>query len=154
MGSCDVPDLAVFPALYPGLRTVTFHAGFASDMGHLVVYALAGLVRLGVLQSAAPLAGPLNRLARMIEPLVSHRGGMFVTLEGTGRDGKALSLTWNLLAAQNHGPQIPCGAAVALVRKLASGEALPLGAMPCVGLLSVDEYLAPLADLDVREVRP
>ena len=154
MGSCDVPDLAVFPALYPGLRTVTFHAGFASDVGHLVVYALAGLVRLGVLPSAAPFARPLNRLARMIEPLVSHRGGMFVTLEGTGRDRNALSLTWNLLAAQNHGPQIPCGAAVALVRKLAGGEALPLGAMPCVGLLSVDEYLAPLADLDVREVRP
>ena len=154
MGSCDVPDLAVFPALYPGLRTVTFHAGFASDVGHLVVYALAGFVRLGVLPSASPFARPLNRLARMIEPLVSHRGGMFVTLEGTGRDGKALSLTWNLLAAQNHGPQIPCGAAVALVRKLASGEALPPGVMPCVGLLSVEEYLAPLADLDVREVGP
>jgi hypothetical protein len=58
------------------------------------------------------------------------------------------------LAAQNHGPQIPCGAAVALVRKLAGGGALPLGAMPCVGLLSVEEYLAPLADLDVREVMP
>jgi hypothetical protein len=154
MGSCDVPDLAVFPNRYPGVSTVTFHAGFASDLGHLAVYALAGLVRAGVLNSAAPLAGPLNRLSRLLEPVVSHRGGMFVTLEGTGRSGAPLSLTWSLLAAQNHGPQIPCGAAIALVRKLADGQSLPVGAMPCVGLLSVEEYLAPLRELEVREVVP
>lgn len=154
MGSCDVPDLDVLPARYATVRTVTFHAGFASNAGHLIVYALAGLVRGGLLNSALPLAGSLNRLARIIEPIVSHRGGMFVTLEGMGHEGEALSLTWNLLAAQNHGPQIPCGAAIALVRKLANGHVFPAGATPCVGLLSVEEYLAPLRELDVVEVPP
>jgi len=154
MSSCDVPDLEVLPARYATVRTVTFHAGFASNVGHLVVYALAGLVRGGLLNSALPLAGPLNRLARIIEPAVNHRGGMFVTLEGTGHGGEAQSLTWTLLAAQNHGPQIPCGAAIALVRKLANGHALPLGATPCVGLLSVEEYLAPLRELDIIEMPP
>jgi saccharopine dehydrogenase-like NADP-dependent oxidoreductase len=154
MGSCDVPDLDVLPSRYPAVRTVTFHAGFASDVGHLVLYALAGLVRGGLLNSAVPLAASLNRLSRLIEPVVSRRGGMFVTLEGTGHDGEALSLTWNLLAGQNHGPQIPCGAAIALVRKLANGHAFPAGATPCVGLLSVEEYLAPLRELDVVEVPP
>ena len=154
MGSCDVPDLEVLPARHPAVRTVTFHAGFASDVGHLVLYALAGLVRGGVLNSAVPLAASLNRLSQVIEPVVSHRGGMFVTLEGTGHQGEALSLTWNLLAAQNHGPQIPCGAAIALMRKLANGYPLPLGATACVGLLSVEELLAPLRELDVVEVPP
>jgi saccharopine dehydrogenase-like NADP-dependent oxidoreductase len=154
MGSCDVPDLEVFPRRYPGVSTVTFHAGLASDIGHLAVYALAGLVRAGVLRSAVPFAAPLNRAARLLEPVISHRGGMFVTLEGTDRHDERLSLTWNLLAAQNHGPEIPCAAAVALVRKLAGGHSLPIGAMPCVGLLSVEEYLAPLHALDVREVIP
>jgi saccharopine dehydrogenase-like NADP-dependent oxidoreductase len=154
MGSCDVPDLTVFPARYPGVSTVTFHAGFASNVGHLVVYSLALLVRARLLPSAVPFAGPLNRMSRLLEPVVSHRGGMFVTLEGIGRDGEPLTLTWSLLAAQNHGPQIPCGAAIALVHKLAGGARLPVGAMPCVGLLSVDEYLAPLRDLDLREVAP
>jgi hypothetical protein len=64
------------------------------------------------------------------------------------------ALTWSLLAAQNHGPQIPCGAAIALVQKLARGEALPVGAGPCVGLLSVEDYLAPLRELDVHEAPP
>jgi short subunit dehydrogenase-like uncharacterized protein len=152
MGSCDVPDLEVFPQRYAGVRTVTFHAGFASAIGHLAVYAIAAAVRAGLLTSGAPFAAPLNRLARVLEPLISHRGGMFVTLEGTGVDGAPLTLTWSLIAARNHGPQIPCGAAIALVRKLAAGQGLPHGAQPCVGLLSVEEYLAPLRELDIHEV--
>jgi saccharopine dehydrogenase-like NADP-dependent oxidoreductase len=154
MGSCDVPDLEVFPRRYPGVRAVTFHAGFATDIGHLAVYSLALLVRARLLPSALRFASPLNRMSRLLEPIVSHRGGMFVTLEGLGKDGRPSTLTWSLLAAQNHGPQIPCGAAIALVRKLAAGERLPIGAGPCVGLLTVDEYLAPLRELDVREVPP
>jgi saccharopine dehydrogenase-like NADP-dependent oxidoreductase len=154
MGSCDVPDLELFPRRYPSVRTVAFHAGFASDLGHLVVWALACMVRARLLRSAAAFAAPLSRLSRVVEPLVSDKGGMFVCLEGVGPNGEALATTWTLLAAQNHGPQIPCAAAAALVRKLASGNPLPTGAMPCVGLLSVEEYLEPLRDLDVREVPP
>lgn len=154
MSSCDVPDLDVLPARYPELRTVTFHGGFASGIGHLVVYAIAGAVRARLLPSATPLAASLHRLSRVLEPFISDRGGMFVTLEGTGHDGSPLSLTWHLLAARNHGPQIPCAAAIALVRKVAAGHELPRGAFPCVGLLSVEEYLEPLRDLEVREVAP
>ncbi len=154
LGSCDVPDLELFPRRYSPVRTVTFHAGFASDAGHLAVWTLAGAVRSGLVRSGEVLAPPLNWLSHVLEPFVSDKGGMFVTLEGVGHDGAALTLTWNLLAAQNHGPQIPCAAATALVRKLASGQRLPVGAMPCMGLLSVEEYLEPLRDLDVREVVP
>jgi saccharopine dehydrogenase-like NADP-dependent oxidoreductase len=154
LGSCDVPDLELFPRRYPSVRTVTFHAGFASDLGHLAVWTLAGAVRAGLLRSGASFATPLNRLSRVLEPFVSDKGGMFVTLEGVGSDGATLELTWSLLAARNHGPQIPCAAATALARKLASGQRLPVGAMPCAGLLSVEEYLEPLRDLDVREVAP
>jgi saccharopine dehydrogenase-like NADP-dependent oxidoreductase len=154
MASCDVPDLELFPRRYPGIRTMTFHAGVASTVGHLAVYTIAALVRAGIVSSGAPFAAPLNKLSRILEPLISHRGGMFVTLEGTGHDGQALAITWHLLAANNHGPQIPCAAAIALVRKLASGQSLPAGAVPCVGLLSVDAYLEPLRGLDVHEVAP
>jgi saccharopine dehydrogenase-like NADP-dependent oxidoreductase len=154
MGNCDVPDLALFPERYLSASTVTFQAGFASDLGHLCVWALAGLVRAGVFGSAAPFAAPLSRLSRLLEPIVSDKGGMFVTLEGQDPIGGALTLTWNLIAAQNHGPSIPCGAAIALARRWANGEHPPIGAMPCIGLLSVEEYLAPLRDLDIRELPP
>ncbi len=77
---------------------------------------------------------------------------MFVTLEGQGWGQGPLTITWNLLARKNHGPHIPCGAAIALARKIASDDQLPTGAMPCMGLLTVDEFLEPLRDLSIREI--
>ncbi|UGQ46714.1 saccharopine dehydrogenase family protein [Massilia endophytica] len=152
LGACDVPDLVLFPQRYPQLRSVSFQAGFASMLGHLVVWAGAQGVRFGLLRSMRSWARPLHRIARWMEPLVSDKGGMFVEMEGVGHDGAPLALHWHVLAARNHGPHIPCGAAIALARKLARGDALPRGAMPCVGLLSVEEYLGALKGLDVREV--
>jgi saccharopine dehydrogenase-like NADP-dependent oxidoreductase len=152
VSSCDIPDLTLFPKRYPTARTVTFHAGFASGLGHLVVCALAGLVRARLLRSLIPFAVPLSRISHWIEPLLSDQGGMFVYLVGEGHGSNRIYTSWNLLAGQNHGPFIPCGAAIALARKLANGVALPQGAMPCVGLLTVKEFLAPLRNLDIREV--
>ena len=151
LGSCDVPDLELFPERYPTVRTVTFQAGFASDLGHLVVWTLAGLVKAGILADMNTFASPLNRLSRWMEPIVSDKGGMFVKLEGEGKDGAPLRIDWNLIAEKNHGPHIPCGAAIALARKIGSGASLPRGAMPCVGLLTVDEFLEPLRDLSISE---
>lgn len=153
LGSCDIPDLTLFPKRYPTARTITFHAGFANGLGHLVVWGLACLVRIRLLPSLQVFAAPLTRVSHWLEPLFSDQGAMFVRLTGEGREGKLLHINWNLLARQNHGPYIPCGAAIALARKLAGGGAqLPIGAMPCVGLLSVKEFLAPLRNLDIREV--
>jgi saccharopine dehydrogenase-like NADP-dependent oxidoreductase len=151
LGSCDVPDLELFPRRYPSVKTVSFQAGFASDLGHLAVWGLAGLVRIGVLRSMKTFAVPLNRLSRWLEPMLSDRGGMFVSLRGQGSQQQPLTITWNLIAQQNHGPYIPCGAAIALARKVASGGRLPKGAMPCMGLLTVEEFLEPLRDLDIYE---
>lgn len=152
LSSCDIPDLTLFPQRYPTAKTVSFHAGFASGLGHLVVVGLAGLVRARLLPSLAPFAAPLSRISHWIEPLLSHEGGMFVCLDGEGRESNRMFVSWNLLARQNHGPYIPCGAAIALARKLAGGVVLPKGALPCMGLLTVKEFLAPLRNLDIREV--
>ena len=152
LGSCDIPDLELFPERY-STKTVTFHAGFANDPGHLVVWGIAGLVKAKLLSSASGFAKPLNLLSRWLEPIVSDQGGMFVKIDGVDHDGHEKAVSWHLLAANNHGPYIPCGASIALAKKLANGgEGLPVGAMPCVGLLTVEEYLAPLRGLSIREV--
>jgi hypothetical protein len=154
LGSCDVPDLDLFPERYPGVQTVTFHAGFASTLGHLGVWAGAQLVRIGVMKSLLSWVNPLKKISEWMEPLVSDKGGMFVRLRGLDHDGGTLELEWHLLAAKHHGPHIPCGASIALARKLARGDALPPGAMPCMGLISVEDYLAALDGLAVWEVPP
>ncbi|MGQ0587003.1 MAG: saccharopine dehydrogenase NADP-binding domain-containing protein [Gammaproteobacteria bacterium] len=149
LGSVDVPDLELFPARYPGVRTVSFHAGFASDAGHLSLWACAGLVKAGVLPGMSRLAGPLNRISRRLEPWISDKGGMFVQMEGLGRDGEPATRRWHLLVEHNDGPFVPCGASLALANKLAAGTPLRKGAMPCMGLLTVEEYLAPLKSLAI-----
>ncbi|PWK28759.1 saccharopine dehydrogenase family protein [Pseudomonas sp. OV226] len=152
LGSCDVPDLILFPARYPDVQTVTFQAGFASPAGHLFVWAASHLVRFHLMHSLLPLVAPLHRISRWLESFVSDKGAMFVSMAGTDTKGQPLDLHWYLIATRNHGPHIPCGASIALARKLANGEQLPSGAMPCMGLLSVDEYLNALDGFDVREV--
>ncbi len=152
MGTCDVPDLDLLPRRYSTVKTVSFQAGFASDAGHLLVWGLAGLVKVKILASMVPLASTLNHISRWIEPIVSHKGGMFVTLNGVGSHGQPRCITWSIIAQHNHGPYIPCGASIVLARKLADGNVLPSGAMPCMGLLTVGEYLDALKGLDVQEI--
>jgi hypothetical protein len=76
---------------------------------------------------------------------------MFVSLEGEGTEGMPLRINWNLIAEKNHGPHIPCGAAIALAKKIGAGAPVPRGAMGCVGLLTVEEFLEPLRDLSISE---
>lgn len=149
VGSCDVPDLELFPARYQGVRTVRFSAGVGLRIEQFGIWALSGLVRARLLPNAAILAKPLRRAGIWLEPLGDGLSGMFVEIKGTGQDGRPLQLTWELIAAQNHGPNIPCMAAVALARKLAVNQLTARGAMPCVGLVSLDEYLAELKDFDI-----
>ena len=130
---------------------MSFHAGFVSDTGHKAIELLARLVRDGRLKSALPFAGALNGIARWVTPLFNGSGAMFVRLEGLNQEGEPQKLTWRLLAHDNHGPNIPCAPAIALTHKIASGADLPVGAMPCMGLLSVEEILKPLEGLSIRE---
>lgn len=153
LGRCDVPDLEVLPRRYPGVKSVSFHAGFASDAGHKLVEWLATQVRDGRLTSARGFAKALNLAGRWMEPLLSDRGAMFVRMEGQ-LQGAPLNLTWQIVARDNHGPWIPCGAAIALANRVAAGKPLAAGAYPCMGLLDVDDLLEPLKGLSVREHPP
>ncbi len=152
LGSCDVPDLVLFPRRYQDVQTVTFHAGFASASAHLFVWGASQCVRLGIIPSLSSFVTPLHWISQWLEPFISDKGAMFVAMEGVGIDDQPLKLEWHLVAAQNHGPYIPCGAAIALATKLARGDQLPSGAMPCMGILTVEDYLAALHGFDIREL--
>ena len=151
LGACDVPDLDLFPKRYSTVRTVTFHAGFASHIGHLVVWLGAQLVRCGVIKNLLFMAPILHNISRFLEPVISDKGGMFVRLKGIGENNQFQELTWYLVASNNHGPHIPCGAAIALTNKLANQETKLIGAMPCLGLLTLEEYLSTLKSFSVQE---
>ncbi|RCS29571.1 saccharopine dehydrogenase [Rhodanobacter denitrificans] len=144
VGLCDVPDLELFPARYPGVRTVAFRAGLELKRLHFGTLAAAWLVRLGLLRDLARHAPRLRRISEWFLAAGSDVGGMVVELAGRDLQGGLLRLRWSLSAAQGDGPQIPATPAVVLARKLADGELSARGAMPCMGLFTLDEALAAL----------
>ena len=153
IGRCDVPDLDLLPQRFP-VRTVSFHAGFASSTAHQAIELLAMQVKARRLKSAQPFASTLYTLGRWMQPVFSDRGAMFVKLEGLHENGARYAHTWNIVARENHGPYIPCAPSIALANKIAAGGKLPAGAMPCMGLLTVDELMEPLKGFSIREFPP
>ena len=47
---------------------------------------------------------------------------------------------WHITADDDHGPEIPCMAAVLLARRLARGQVPPAGARVCMGLLALEDF--------------
>ena len=145
IADCDVPDLELFPARYPGVRDVSFGAGVELPVVMAGMWMLSWAVRARMMRDASRYAAPLVRAARAFERLGTGRSAMFVRVAGRGHHGSPHERDWELRARANDGIRVPCTAAVALARKLSRGD-LPTGAMPCVGLLALDEHLRELKD--------
>ena len=150
LARCDIPDLELFPARYPTLRSIEFRAGVAPLPSMSGMWLLSWLVRLGVLDSAAPLAPRLQRWARWLQPFGAGRSGMYVDMRGIDRNGQHARRRWQLVAEDNHGPRVAAMGAVALARRIARQGLPMIGAMPAVGLLTLDEYLAELTGLNIE----
>jgi saccharopine dehydrogenase-like NADP-dependent oxidoreductase len=150
MGNCDVPDLELFPQRYAPVRTVVFRAGVGMTVGMLSTWVASWLVRAGLLSSLVPHVPTLRKTALVLERYGSKASAMHVTLRGLDARSQSIARTWWLLADNDHGPQVPCFPAIALAQKLLRGEVRARGAMPCMGLLAVDEILAAGRGLDLR----
>ncbi len=138
--ACDVPDLDLLTERYPDAQTVTFHAALELALEHYALWSLAGLRRLGVRMPMQRWAKTLNRIGATLDRFGTDCGGMRVSVVGDHRSGGVRRATWQLVAKNNHGPEIPCMAAILLTLKLARGEVLPVGAHACVGFLQLAEF--------------
>ena len=151
IGDCDAPDLAIFPKRYPGLENVRVCAALEIGVFHLALWAASGLVRAGLVSRPESLASPLLGLKRRLHWLGSDRGGMSVTIEGTGPGGNPLAIVWSLLARDGHGPNIPAIPATIIADKLVAGTLHTRGAMPAVGLFSLQEFRDAVTDLAISD---
>ena len=148
-GNCDVPDLDLFPRRYPELRSIRFAAGHELKLLHAGTWALGWLVRLGLIRSLDRHAGQLLKLALLFDRFGSGRSGFHMFLTGLGRDDRPRHVRFFIIARSGHGPYIPCTPAIILARKLARDEIGMRGAVPCLDLIGLDEYLAALQGLDI-----
>lgn len=152
LGNCDIPDLTLFPQRYPSVREVVFHAGLGVPMTHWGIWILSWLARWRVMENPAAWAKPLQWISEKMEVLGQGDSAMHVELSGIGLNGQPLQRAWHMVASRYHGSHIPCGVAIALTRQLLNGAALPAGAQPCMGMVSLTEIIDALAGLEIRQV--
>lgn len=152
IANCDVPDLGLFPERYRPVQTVQFRAGVGPAASMMGLWFASWLVRVGVLTSLRSWVPTLHRTASALARYGSKRSAMHVTVRGVALNGERAVRNWFLLADQDHGPFIPCFPAIALARKLVRDEISVRGAMPCMGLLTVDDILCVGEGLDLRVV--
>jgi hypothetical protein len=132
---CDIPDLELFPQRYPGVRDVMFRAALEVGLTQSVFAGLAWLRKRDWIDRPQRLARALHRSGRLVDWLGTPDGGMVVRIATAAGEH-----AWHITAPDHHGPEIPCMAAILLTRKLAAGVPLPPGAMPCMGLLTLEEF--------------
>jgi saccharopine dehydrogenase-like NADP-dependent oxidoreductase len=149
LGNCDVPDLVLFPKRYSTLKTIRFYAGLEISLMHITLWLLSWLVRIGLirnLQLAAPL---MLRLATMFDGLGTANSGFHMELKGRDENGKEKLIVFELIAQSGDGPYIPCMPAIIMTKKLINKTVTEVGAYPCMGFISKDEYLNSLKGLDI-----
>ncbi|MEM7206579.1 MAG: DUF4166 domain-containing protein [Pseudomonadota bacterium] len=135
----DVPDHVVIKKLWPSIESVWIGAGPRPEFLHFCLNVLAKLVSLKVFTE-------LNRIAPLMDKSVNffrfgqHRGGMFVSVEGTDNEAQTIKKTWNLIAEGDDGPMIPSMAAKALILKILNGRKPEIGARAALSEIELSDY--------------
>jgi saccharopine dehydrogenase-like NADP-dependent oxidoreductase len=138
--ACDIPDLELFPARYDVRRRVLFRAALEVGIGQRAFAFLAALRAAGLVSRPARFARLFERLAGATDFLGSSLGGMVVRVEGRDAGGRLARRAWHVAADDDHGPEIPCMAAILLARRLATGHPIATGACTAAGLLDLEDF--------------
>lgn len=145
LANVDVPDMDIFAGRY-GARTLSFKAGAGLKLGGVANALFAQVQKMGLIRDHAPWAARLHRLGTRFEKFGDGKSAMYIDVQGLGVEGQPLSMTAQLTARNDKGPEIPSCAAVALAVKMAQGYVPESGARPCVGEITVDEYMSAIND--------
>jgi Saccharopine dehydrogenase NADP binding domain len=149
MANCDIPDLDLLPRAY-GIRGIRFSAGTEVPIIHFGLWLLSWGVRLGFPIDLPKHASTLLKASNWCNLVGSADGGMHVILEGKDKSGRPVTKRWFIIARDGDGPYIPTVPAVVLAAKIVSGSFVRAGAMPCVGMITLQEYLDELVHLNIK----
>lgn len=145
---CSLARIRLVPACC--VQTVSFRAALEISLQHYALWVMAACRRAGLVFPVARWGGLLNRVGTWLNWLGSDTGGMRVRAAGTDAAGHTKCLTWELVAEGNHGPEIPCMAAILLANRLHRGHPIAPGAQVCMGVLELAEFEPEFARWDIK----
>jgi hypothetical protein len=149
LGNCDVPDLAIFPARFPTLKCVRFRGGLELPLLHSALWVLTWFVRMQFMSNLRSMAPVLLRISRVFDIFGTDDSGFHMELTGCSVGGQRKQIVFDLTARAADGLMIPCAPAIILALRLATGNLAQRGAMPCVGLVDLDDLLRELGTLRI-----
>ncbi|MEP7210139.1 MAG: DUF4166 domain-containing protein [Alphaproteobacteria bacterium] len=138
----ETPDLDLLVQRYRPTDEALMTAGLEFDLMHFGLWGVSWLRRLGLIRDLRVLAPMLHGVSEMLLPFGSDAGGMFVEAWGRDADDKPVRAEWTLVIGDRKGPYVPTLPALAMARRLLSGEAIPAGARACVGELRLTDVRA------------
>lgn len=150
LGNCDIPDLALFPKRYPTLTSIRFQAGLELTFLHLMLWVLSGLARYRLCPNLQRFAPLMLKISRCFDVFGNDDSGFYMEISGVDKNNQSIKKTVEIVARAGDGLYIPCAPAIILTKKLAIDAVNVVGAMPCIDLLTFDEYLAELQGLDIQ----
>jgi len=148
MADCDVPDLDLLPKRYD-IRSIRFSAGMESTPLHLGIWLLSWVIRAGIPLNLPRHASFLLKASNWFNWLGSDNGGMHIIIRGTNPLGGPYERKWFIIAKHGDGPQIPTIPAIILAKRIAQNKEKLRGAHPCIGLVSLEEYLTELSEFSI-----
>ena len=144
--NCDVPELELFPSVFAA-RTVRFSAGLELDLLNYLLSLCARPCRWFGLDLTRHARLFLN-VSLMLFPFGTTHGALAIWLRG--RDPADRPIERRIAIVTDYdGPATPSAAAVVLARKVLDSGPPRAGALPCIGLLTLQEILADLRPLGI-----
>jgi hypothetical protein len=149
MANCDVPDLDLLPPRY-GLQRIRFSAGMENPVVHLGLWLMSWGIRIGLPVDLPRYASMLLAASHWFDFLGSADGGMHLILEGKDSTGRHAMAKWFIVAFDGDGPYIPTIPSVVLAKRMLAGKICGAGAVPCVGMITLQEYLDELKTFNIK----
>jgi len=150
MANGDIPDLDLFSKRY-GIKSMRFSAGMENVLLHFSMWAVSWLVRLGLPINLTKHAAKLLQISTLFDGFGSADGGMHMLMKGKSYQGESIEIQWFVIAKDGDGPQIPCVPAIVLAQKLIAGQIQTRGAVPCVAMVNLEEYMKELKEYSIKE---
>lgn len=140
LANVDIPDLELFPERYQPVKTVNFQAGLELTFLHFGMVIMALLARIGLIKNWSVMTKLIFNSSEIFKKLGTEIGGMQINLSGVDANQKSKKIKWVLCAEHGVGPYIPTLSAIILAKKLIASNIDKTGALPCLGLYTLEEF--------------
>ena len=106
-------------------------------------------VKFKLIPSLVPFAPLMLKISHLLNYFGSKTSYFTLKMIGTDTKNNVKSKLFTLKADHGDGLYIPCIPSILLAKKLTNGDISHIGAMPCTGLITLDEYLSALKGLNI-----